>query len=63
MGSIAGAAEDQAVMWRGFMLNRAVQHFLEDVRWGDRHYLLTDMPPGTSDIQMRWLACCPAPGW
>jgi ATP-binding protein involved in chromosome partitioning len=52
MGSIEGASEDQAVMWRGFMLNRAAQHFLEDVRWGDLHYLLIDMPPGTSDIQM-----------
>ena len=39
-------------MWRGFMLNRAVQHFLEDVRWGDMHYMLIDMPPGTADIQM-----------
>jgi ATP-binding protein involved in chromosome partitioning len=39
-------------MWRGLMLNRAVQHFLEDVQWGDLDYLLIDMPPGTSDIQM-----------
>jgi ATP-binding protein involved in chromosome partitioning len=39
-------------MWRGFMLNRAVQHFLEDVAWGDMDYLLIDMPPGTADIQM-----------
>jgi len=30
MGSIEGTGEDQAIMWRGFMLNRAVQHFLED---------------------------------
>lgn len=52
MGSIEGTAEDQAVMLRGFMLNRAVQHFLEDVRWGEMDYLLIDMPPGTSDIQM-----------
>ena len=52
MGSIQGAAEDQAVMLRGFMLNRAVQHFLEDVRWGELDYLFLDMPPGTSDIQM-----------
>ncbi len=52
MGSIEGTAEDQAIMLRGFMLNRAVQHFLEDVRWGDMDYLLIDMPPGTSDIQM-----------
>ena len=52
MGSIQGAEEDQAIMLRGLMLNRAVQHFLEDVRWGDLDYLLIDMPPGTSDIQM-----------
>lgn len=52
MGSIAGSNETQAIMWRGLMLNRAVQHFLEDVQWGDLDYLLIDMPPGTSDIQM-----------
>src|SRR5207237_6241792 len=44
------------VMLRWLMLNRAVQHFLEDVRWNDPDdplaYLLIDMPPGTSDIQM-----------
>jgi ATP-binding protein involved in chromosome partitioning len=44
--------EDEAIMWRGLMLNRAVQHFLEDARWGDLDYLLVDMPPGTGDIQM-----------
>ena len=52
MGSIEGTAEDQAVMLRGLMLNRALQHFLEDVRWGEMDYLLIDMPPGTSDVQM-----------
>jgi len=44
--------EDEAIMWRGLMLNRAVQHFLEDAIWGDLDYLLVDMPPGTGDIQM-----------
>lgn len=44
--------EESALMWRGLMLNRAVQHFLEDVRWGDMDYLLIDMPPGTGDVQM-----------
>ena len=46
------ADEDEAVMWRGLILNRALQQFLEDVRWGDLQYLLIDMPPGTSDVQM-----------
>lgn len=45
-------AEETALMWRGLMLNRAVQHFLEDVRWGDLDYLLVDMPPGTGDVAM-----------
>ena len=44
--------EESALMWRGLMLNRAVQHFLEDVQWGDLDYLLIDMPPGTGDVQM-----------
>ncbi len=44
--------EETALMWRGLMLNRAVQHFLEDVRWGPLDYLLIDMPPGTGDVQM-----------
>ncbi len=46
------ADEDKAIMWRGLILNRAVQQFLEDVRWGHVDYLLIDMPPGTGDIQM-----------
>ncbi len=44
--------EESALMWRGLILNRAVQHFLEDVDWGDLDYLLIDMPPGTGDVQM-----------
>ena len=44
--------EEAALMWRGLMLNRAVQHFLEDVAWGDLDYLLIDMPPGTGDVAM-----------
>jgi ATP-binding protein involved in chromosome partitioning len=50
MGFLSG--EDEAVMWRGLLLNRAVQHFLEEVAWGDIDYLVVDMPPGTGDIQM-----------
>ncbi|MDZ7676742.1 MAG: Mrp/NBP35 family ATP-binding protein [Acidimicrobiales bacterium] len=45
--------EESALMWRGLMLNRGVQHFLQDVKWGDDlDYLLVDMPPGTGDVQM-----------
>ncbi len=45
--------EQTALMWRGLMLNRGVQHFLQDVEWGDDlDYLLIDMPPGTGDVAM-----------
>jgi ATP-binding protein involved in chromosome partitioning len=45
--------QDSALMWRGLMLNRAVQHFCQDVSWSDDlDYLLIDMPPGTGDVQM-----------
>ena len=44
--------EQSALLWRGSVLQRAVQHFLEDVRWGPLDYLLIDLPPGTGDIQM-----------
>jgi ATP-binding protein involved in chromosome partitioning len=46
------AEEDTAIMWRGLLLNRALQQFLEDVQWGPLDYLLVDMPPGTGDVQM-----------
>lgn len=46
------AEEDQAVMWRGLILSRAVQQFIEDVAWGDLDCLLIDLPPGTGDVQM-----------
>lgn len=44
--------EGTALMWRGLILNRAVQHFLEDVDWGELDYVLVDMPPGTGDVSM-----------
>jgi len=46
-------SEETALMWRGLILQRAVQHFLEDVEWShDLDYVLIDMPPGTGDVQM-----------
>jgi len=44
--------EDTALMWRGLMLTKAVEQFLNDVHWGELDYLLIDMPPGTGDVQM-----------
>jgi ATP-binding protein involved in chromosome partitioning len=44
--------EGTALMWRGLMLTKAVEQFLNDVNWGHLDYLLIDMPPGTGDVQM-----------
>jgi ATP-binding protein involved in chromosome partitioning len=44
--------EDEAVVWRGPMLHKALQQFLEDVAWGELDYLLIDLPPGTGDVSM-----------
>ena len=44
--------ESTALMWRGLMLTKAVEQFLNDVHWGELDFLLIDMPPGTGDVQM-----------
>jgi ATP-binding protein involved in chromosome partitioning len=46
------AEEDQAVIWRGPMLHKALEQFLTDVYWDDPDYLLVDLPPGTGDISI-----------
>ena len=46
------ADEDQALLWRGLMVQKAVAQFIEDADWSDIDYLLIDTPPGTGDIAM-----------
>jgi len=41
---------DQAVVWRGPMLHKALEQFLQDVYWDEPEFLLIDMPPGTGDV-------------
>jgi ATP-binding protein involved in chromosome partitioning len=44
--------DNQPVMWRGPMLHRALEQFLQDVHWGDLDLLVVDMPPGTGDVSI-----------
>jgi len=44
--------DDQAVIWRGPMLHKALEQFLVDVDWGSPEFLLIDLPPGTGDVSM-----------
>ena len=42
--------ENQAIIWRGPMLFKAIDQFFKDVQWGELDYLLIDLPPGTGDV-------------
>jgi ATP-binding protein involved in chromosome partitioning len=44
--------DNQPVMWRGPMLHRAFEQFLQDVHWGQLDMLVVDMPPGTGDVSI-----------
>ncbi len=44
--------DNQPVMWRGPMLHRALEQFLQDVHWGELDVLVVDMPPGTGDVSI-----------
>jgi len=43
---------EDAVIWRGPMISNAVSQFLADIIWDELDYLLFDLPPGTSDVQL-----------
>ena len=56
------ADEDQALMWRGLMVQKAVAQFIEDADWSDIDYMLIDTPPGTGDIAMTLARLLPQMG-
>ena len=44
--------KDRPLIWRGPMVNKAIQQLLEDVKWNELDYLIVDLPPGTGDAQL-----------
>ncbi|MEK7668415.1 MAG: Mrp/NBP35 family ATP-binding protein [Gemmatimonadota bacterium] len=50
LGSIV--ERDTAAIWRGPIIQKIIQQFVNDVEWGQLDYLLVDLPPGTGDAQL-----------
>lgn len=53
---------EQAVIWRGPMIQKTIHQFLNQVAWGDLDYLLVDLPPGTGDAQLSLCQSVPLDG-
>lgn len=53
---------DEAVVWRGPMIGRMIQQFVDDVIWGDLDILVVDLPPGTGDAQLTLTQLLPLSG-
>ena len=56
------AHEDQALLWRGLIVQKAVAQFIEDADWSGIDYLVIDTPPGTGDIAMTLARLLPQMG-
>jgi Mrp family chromosome partitioning ATPase len=54
--------EDDAVVWRGPLIGRAITQFWEEVLWGKLDYLIVDLPPGTADAPLTVLQSLPVSG-
>jgi len=53
---------DQPVIWRGPMIMKTIQQFVNAVEWGELDFLLVDLPPGTGDAQLSLCQTVPLDG-
>jgi len=54
--------DDTPVVWRGPMIMKTVQQFVQNVKWGELEVLLVDLPPGTGDAQLSLVQTLPLDG-
>jgi hydrogenase maturation protease len=55
-------SEDEAVIWRGPLMSKAITQFWDEVLWGKLDYLVIDLPPGTGDIPLTIMQSIPMSG-
>ncbi len=54
--------DNTPVVWRGPMVMKTVQQFVQNVTWGELDILLIDLPPGTGDAQLSLVQTIPLDG-
>jgi ATP-binding protein involved in chromosome partitioning len=54
--------DNTPVVWRGPMVMKTIQQFVQNVKWGDLDVLLVDLPPGTGDAQLSLVQTLPLDG-
>jgi hydrogenase maturation protease len=54
--------QDDAVIWRGPLIGKAITQFWEETLWGKLDYLVVDLPPGTADAPLTVLQTLPVSG-
>ena len=54
--------DNTPVVWRGPMIMKTIQQFVQNVQWGELDVLLVDLPPGTGDAQHSVVQTLPLDG-
>lgn len=54
--------DNTPVVWRGPMIMKTIQQFVQNVKWGELDILLIDLPPGTGDAQLSLVQTIPLDG-
>jgi len=54
--------DNTPVVWRGPMIMKTVQQFVQNVKWGELEVLIVDLPPGTGDAQLSLVQTLPLDG-
>jgi len=54
--------DNTPVVWRGPMIMKTIQQFVQNVKWGELDVLIVDLPPGTGDAQLSLVQTLPLDG-